>query len=112
MSTTDALGDPLAAALAEVLTVPLVQLYAALWRVGVVEILQTQEQKGAATGEAAHPDSRYASRRSASSTALALLLADRRRNGSARPPRVSPHRPLPVPVPSRRAQAVYSPAAG
>lgn len=42
MSTTDALSDPLAAALAVVLTVPVVELYAVLWRVGVVEIVRTR----------------------------------------------------------------------
>jgi hypothetical protein len=33
------MSDPLAAALGAVLTVPVVQLYAVLWRVGVVEIV-------------------------------------------------------------------------
>jgi hypothetical protein len=38
MSTTDAVADPLASSIALVLRVPLVELYALLWRVGVVEI--------------------------------------------------------------------------
>jgi hypothetical protein len=41
MSATDSLADPLAIALARVLTVPLVQVYAVLWRLGVVEVLET-----------------------------------------------------------------------
>ncbi|MGC2652831.1 MAG: Rv1535 domain-containing protein [Mycobacterium sp.] len=46
MSTTDALSDPLAAALGAVLTVPVVELYAVLWRVGVVEILASRRSPG------------------------------------------------------------------
>jgi hypothetical protein len=42
MSSTDALSDPLASALGAVLTVPVVELYAVLWRVGVVEIVSTR----------------------------------------------------------------------
>ncbi|WP_252159481.1 Rv1535 domain-containing protein, partial [Mycobacterium tuberculosis] len=39
MSTrTDALADPLASSFALLLTVPLLELYAVLWRVGVVEV--------------------------------------------------------------------------
>ncbi|WP_240355630.1 Rv1535 domain-containing protein [Mycobacterium bourgelatii] len=40
MSTTDALADPLVSSLAALLTVPLTELYALLWRVGVVEIAE------------------------------------------------------------------------
>jgi hypothetical protein len=43
MSSTDALSEPLAAALGAVLTVPVVELYAALWRIGVVEIVSTRQ---------------------------------------------------------------------
>jgi hypothetical protein len=39
MSTTDVLADPLSEALALLLTVPLIEIYAVLWRVGVLEIL-------------------------------------------------------------------------
>ncbi|MDI3312877.1 MAG: Rv1535 domain-containing protein [Mycobacterium sp.] len=39
---TDALTDQLPQVLAPVLTVPLIQLYAVLWRVGVVEIVKTR----------------------------------------------------------------------
>jgi hypothetical protein len=42
MSTTDAGSDPLAAALGALLTVPLRELYAVLWRVGVVEIVRNR----------------------------------------------------------------------
>ncbi|NKE41289.1 hypothetical protein FVP45_13460, partial [Mycobacterium tuberculosis] len=35
---TDALADPLASSFALLLTVPLLELYAVLWRVGVVEV--------------------------------------------------------------------------
>jgi hypothetical protein len=38
MSTTDSLADPIVSPLARVLSVPLVELYALLWRVGVVRI--------------------------------------------------------------------------
>ncbi|HWF28497.1 MAG TPA: Rv1535 domain-containing protein, partial [Mycobacterium sp.] len=41
MSTTDVLADPITSTLASVLTVPLRQLYALLWRAGVVEIVET-----------------------------------------------------------------------
>ncbi|HEY2502586.1 MAG TPA: Rv1535 domain-containing protein [Mycobacterium sp.] len=41
MSTTDALADPITSTVASVLTVPLRQLYALLWRAGVVEIVET-----------------------------------------------------------------------
>ncbi|HKI40054.1 MAG: Rv1535 domain-containing protein [Mycobacterium sp.] len=38
MSTSDSVADPLASSIASVLKVPLVELYALLWRVGVVDI--------------------------------------------------------------------------
>ncbi|WP_236971375.1 Rv1535 domain-containing protein [Mycobacterium haemophilum] len=41
MSSTDGLADPLVSSVARVLNVPLLQLYALLWRVGVVQIVQT-----------------------------------------------------------------------
>jgi hypothetical protein len=43
MSMTDGLTDQLPQVLAPVLTVPLIQLYAVLWRVGVVEIVKTRQ---------------------------------------------------------------------
>nr|WP_237073456.1 Rv1535 domain-containing protein [Mycobacterium tuberculosis] len=46
MSTrTDALADPLASSFALLLTVPLLELYAVLWRVGVVEVRGTRRGK-------------------------------------------------------------------
>ncbi|MGA7053947.1 MAG: Rv1535 domain-containing protein [Mycobacterium sp.] len=39
MSTTNSLADPIISPIARVLSVPLVELYALLWRVGVVQIV-------------------------------------------------------------------------
>ncbi|MCV7031248.1 Rv1535 domain-containing protein [Mycobacterium sherrisii] len=39
-STTDALADPIVASLASVLSVPLFELYALLWRAGIVQIVE------------------------------------------------------------------------
>ncbi|MGH3958413.1 Rv1535 domain-containing protein [Mycobacterium sp.] len=86
MSTTDALADPLAAALACVLTAPVIELYAVLWRAGVVEVEQAQADQT----------------RSADQTAA----------GSRRPTRRLPLRLLPAPAPRRRAPAAYSRAVG
>jgi hypothetical protein len=44
---TDVLVDPLASALARLLTMPLQQLYALLWRAGVVEIVPNCQAKPA-----------------------------------------------------------------
>jgi len=41
MSTTDSLADPIISPIARALRVPLVELYALLWRVGVVQIVPT-----------------------------------------------------------------------
>lgn len=38
MSTTDVTGDPLLAPFAALLRVPLIQLYAVLWRFGIVDV--------------------------------------------------------------------------
>jgi hypothetical protein len=40
MSTTDSLADPIFSSVASVLRVPLLELYALLWRVGIVDIVQ------------------------------------------------------------------------
>ncbi|WP_108926013.1 Rv1535 domain-containing protein [Mycobacterium montefiorense] len=40
MSTTDSLADPIFSSVASVLRVPLLELYALLWRVGIVEIVE------------------------------------------------------------------------
>jgi hypothetical protein len=50
MSTTDSLADQKISPFARVLSVPLVELYALLWRVGVVQIVAadgTTSQKAA-----------------------------------------------------------------
>ncbi|WP_373280818.1 Rv1535 domain-containing protein [Mycobacterium celatum] len=84
MSTTDALADPLACAFAVVLTVPVIELYAALWRAGVLEVVPAGQSR----------------------------CADPTADGSRRPPRRLPPRLIPAPAPSRSARAVYSRAAG
>ncbi|MGN6334608.1 Rv1535 domain-containing protein [Mycobacterium sp.] len=49
MSTmTDTKGDPLVSSFASVLRVPLLELYALLWRVGVVEIRDSDRAPGRA----------------------------------------------------------------
>jgi len=53
MSTKDALADPLASTFASVLTVPLLELYALLWRVGVVEVREVDSSRRAARRYAA-----------------------------------------------------------
>ncbi|WP_269455144.1 Rv1535 domain-containing protein [Mycobacterium kyorinense] len=87
MSTTDALADPLASALAQLLTVPVIELYAVLWRVGVVEV-------GKPDRVAAPQD------------------ADQPIAGLQQPPRRLPPRLLPALAPTPGGQAVYSRAAG
>lgn len=52
MSTTDVLADPMTSTVASVLTVPVRQLYALLWRVGVVEIVETDRMSRRAPGPA------------------------------------------------------------
>ncbi|WP_245848831.1 Rv1535 domain-containing protein [Mycobacterium palustre] len=92
MSTTDYAdlrADPLASSIAFVLRVPLIELYALLWRVGVLEI-------------------RPAPARAAACSAC----PNRRKPGSARQSRPSPRRRHPAPVPSRPDPAECSRAAG
>ncbi|WP_371685520.1 Rv1535 domain-containing protein [Mycobacterium sp. MFM001] len=84
MSTTDALADPLASALAVALTVPVIELYAVLWRAGVLEAVPADQTLGA--GQTA--------------------------DGVRRLPRRLPPRLIPAPAPSRWAREVYSRAAG
>ena len=45
MSTTDNLADPIISSVASVLSVPLLELYALLWRVGVVEIVEPGDSR-------------------------------------------------------------------
>ncbi|EUA68737.1 hypothetical protein I553_1925 [Mycobacterium xenopi 4042] len=96
MATTDALADPLASALAPLLTVPLVELYAVLWRLGVVEVVRADRS----------------SARLDASAALAVLLAAHRQGGLSRPPRRWQRSPSPAPVPTPPDQAACSQAAG
>ena len=44
MSRTDQLADPLISPIASLLNAPLLELYALLWRAGVVEIVETQPE--------------------------------------------------------------------
>ncbi|WP_255397595.1 Rv1535 domain-containing protein [Mycobacterium sp. 852002-51163_SCH5372311] len=44
MSRTDQLADPLISPIASLLNAPLLELYALLWRAGVVEIVETQRE--------------------------------------------------------------------
>ncbi|WP_422203106.1 Rv1535 domain-containing protein [Mycobacterium sp.] len=92
MSTTDALADPLGGAVAGLLTVPLTQLYAVLWRLGAVEVVATRSE----------PDRRPPAPRD----------AYRRTHGSRRPPRRSQPRLSPAPAPSPTGPAGYSRATG
>ncbi|WP_131829082.1 Rv1535 domain-containing protein [Mycobacterium numidiamassiliense] len=48
MSTTDNLADPIVSSVVSVLSVPLVELYALLWRAGVVEIAGPDRTPGLA----------------------------------------------------------------
>ncbi|WP_244899085.1 Rv1535 domain-containing protein [Mycobacterium fragae] len=91
MSTTDALADPLAEAAGLLLTVPVIELYAVLWRLGFVEVVRTRQ-----TDDRVRP----------------LRGADRVARGLRRPPRRLPPRLIPAPAPSRSDQAEYSRAAG
>ena len=49
MKTTEVLAEPLAEATATALTVPIVELYAVLWRAGVLEVEQRRSRRPAAT---------------------------------------------------------------
>ncbi|WP_255361356.1 Rv1535 domain-containing protein [Mycobacterium sp. 1245111.1] len=91
MSTTDSLADPLGGAVAGLLTVPLTQLYAVLWRLGAVEVVTRSESTG-----------RTPARRT----------AYQRMHGSRRPRRRSQPRLSPAPAPRRGGPAGYSQAIG
>src|SRR6202000_932567 len=92
MSTTDSLADPLGGAVAGLLTVPLIQLYAVLLRVGAVEVVATRSES---TGRPRAP------------RGVSL-----RRHGSRRPPRRSQPRLSPAPAPRRPDPTGYSQAIG
>ncbi|UMB72469.1 Rv1535 domain-containing protein [Mycobacterium paraterrae] len=85
MSTTDALADPLGGAVAGLLTVPLTQLYAALWRLGAVEVVSTRSDPS---------------------------RSDSRTPGPRRPQPQSQPRLSPAPAPRRAGRAEYSRATG
>ncbi|WP_244601825.1 Rv1535 domain-containing protein [Mycobacterium pseudokansasii] len=91
MSTTDALADPLVSSIAAVLSVPLRELYALLWRVGVVEIVERKPAAGP-MDPVPHPYCPEC--------------------GSERPSRRSRRRPTPGPAPTRPGRAGCSRAAG
>ncbi|HXY63355.1 MAG TPA: Rv1535 domain-containing protein [Mycobacterium sp.] len=90
-STTDALADPLASGAAVLLAIPLIELYAVLWRFGLVEV---QADRTAARRLPAPMDVYYRAR------------------GLRRQPRRSPPRLSPAPAPTRPGRAAYSQAAG
>ncbi|HTY35278.1 Rv1535 domain-containing protein [Mycobacterium sp.] len=100
---TDPGGDPLVSSIALVLRVPLLELYALLWRVGIVEIR--------------HPGRRAQRSAGVRQVRVAVCPAgaacpNRPRHGSERLPRRSPQRRPPEPVPSRQDPAVCSRAIG
>nr|WP_249026010.1 Rv1535 domain-containing protein [Mycobacterium paraseoulense] len=84
---TDTGGDPLVSSIALVLKVPLLELYALLWRVGVVEV---------------HPPRR----------AHRTICPDPSAHDSQPRSRRSPRQRIPAPAPSRPDPAVYSRAIG
>nr|WP_243703872.1 Rv1535 domain-containing protein [Mycobacterium marinum] len=104
MSRTDALADPLVSSFAAVLTVPLREIYALLWRVGLVEIVQREPsrvrvsvtcscwvQEGLEDPAAEH---------------------DHPEHGPQLPSRRSQQRRLPGPAPTRPGRAGYNRAVG
>nr|WP_264072655.1 Rv1535 domain-containing protein [Mycobacterium cookii] len=93
MSTTkEALADPLGGAVAGLLTVPLIELYALLWRVGAVEVVGTRR-----------PNDRHHS---------APVAAYLRMRGSQRRPRPSQPRLSPAPAPKRSGREACTQAVG
>ncbi|MGV8063295.1 Rv1535 domain-containing protein [Mycobacterium kansasii] len=104
MSTTDALADPLVSSIAAVLSVPLRELYALLWRVGFVEIV---ERKPAPCPVPAGYCARVPT-----GPMDPVPHPYCPECGSERPLRRSRRRPTPGPVPSRPGRAGYSRAAG
>nr|WP_249026287.1 Rv1535 domain-containing protein [Mycobacterium parmense] len=94
MSTTEN-ADPLVSSIASVLRVPLVELYALLWRVGVVDVRQPRRPKAPRPAVVACPN----------------CSTPPQRGSGHRSPQ-SPRRLPPEPVPSRPAPAGYSRATG
>ncbi|WP_241007943.1 Rv1535 domain-containing protein [Mycobacterium kubicae] len=105
MSTTDAPADPLVSSFAALLCVPLRELYALLWRAGVVDIVTSD------------PAPHRAADLPASEEYPTPLVADSigrdfPERGSAPPPRRSRRQPSPGPEPTRPARSAYSRATG
>ncbi|WP_425271240.1 Rv1535 domain-containing protein [Mycobacterium gastri] len=104
MSTTDALADPLVSSIAAVLSVPLRELYALLWRVGFVEVVERKPAPRRVSG--------------AHSARVPTGPMDPVRHpycpecGSERPSRRSRRRPTPGPVPTRPGRAECNRVAG
>ncbi|HYQ35144.1 MAG TPA: Rv1535 domain-containing protein [Mycobacterium sp.] len=103
MSTTDSVADPLVSSIALVLRVPLVELYALLWRVGVVEIRHSEGT--------AYRSSR-ARQAPAAACAPCLGCPNLPKPGSERLSRRSPQRRPQEPAPNRPDPAVCSQVAG
>src|ERR1700757_651035 len=103
MSTTDSVADPLVSSIALVLRVPLVELYALLWRVGGVEIRHSDRS--------AYRSSRP---RQAPVPACAPCFGcpNLPKPGSGRLSRWSPPRHSPEPAPGRPDPAVCRRATG
>ncbi|WP_255382823.1 MULTISPECIES: Rv1535 domain-containing protein [unclassified Mycobacterium] len=100
---TDPGGDPLVSSIALVLRVPLLELYALLWRVGIVEIRHPGRRAQRSAG---------ARQVRVAACAMGSACPNLPRHDSERPPRRSPRRRLPEPAPSRPDPAVYSRATG
>ncbi|HSS25338.1 MAG TPA: Rv1535 domain-containing protein [Mycobacterium sp.] len=99
MSTTYALADPLTSTCALVLRVPLIELYALLWRAGIVEILEPDQASRRASGKAARVGSDP-------------VDPDLRTAGSGRPRPLSRQWRLPGLEPTRGGRAAYSQSVG
>src|SRR5271156_5915635 len=102
MSTTGALADPISS-LASVLSVPLLELYALLWRVGVVQIVETSET--AAT-------SHRSPRAQVAEGLKGPICPDPSAHGSERPRPRSRQRRFPAPAPTRAGRVACSRAVG
>nr|WP_245847322.1 Rv1535 domain-containing protein [Mycobacterium szulgai] len=89
MSRTDVQPDPLVSSFAAVLSVPLREIYAVLWRVGLVEIVSADPAPHRAPGRRVFPE-----------------------RDSERPSRPSRQRRNPAPAPSRPDLSGYSRATG
>src|SRR6201997_1557876 len=103
MSTTDSVADPLVSSIALVLRVPLVELYALLWRVGVVEIRHSDRTAYRSSRGRPVP---------VAACAPCPECPNLPQHGSERLPRRSLQRRRPAPAPNRLDPAVCSQATG